>query len=671
MILYSGALASACACTEGSTDGNAHFTEADLDNSVRIEDDFYQHTNGGWIAAHLVPADKSRYGTFDILAEESIDNLRSIVEEVKAKKGAQGTPAQKIGDLYALGMDTARRNADGIKPIEDLLAQVANVDPKNKAEFSVFLANFHKYASAFFAFGRTPDFENSSMNIAELWQSGIGLPDRDYYFDDSEHGKEIIEGYKKLLSTVFNYIGKIDADKKAVSVFEFEKKLAEVMNKKEENRDPIKVCNKYDFDKLADKAPNFDWNTYVKEQGVSPKVINVSQPRYFAAVFDIVDHTDKQVVVDYLTSSLVRSFGSDLTSELENIYFDFYSRQLRGTQELRPLWKRILGSVEDCLGEELGKLYVAKYFPEAAKKRMVDLIEQLRIAFGQRIDNLTWMGDSTKAAAKEKLAAITVKVGYPDKWRDYSKLNIDPNKSYVENLIEVAKFDHMTEMQKIDQPVDKDEWYMTPQTVNAYYMPTSNEIVFPAAILQPPFFYANGDDAVNYGAIGVVIGHEMTHGFDDSGCNFDKEGNLNNWWTESDKAQFDSIAKRLVDHFSSLTVIDDVKGNGQLTLGENIADLGGLNIAHQAFRNTLKGKAEPAPIDGQSAEQRFLLGYSRVWAGDVRPEYLRQQVMTDPHSAGRLRVNGQLPLLDFFYEAYNISETDSMYLPAEKRIVIW
>lgn len=674
-ILLAGVTAGAlCGCGGSASqgDGAARFTEADRDTTVRLEDDFYTATNGGWIARHPIPGDRARYGAFDMLYEESVDHLHAIVLEAKEANAAKGTEAQKIGDLFALGMDTARRDAEGLEPIRKYIDMARAAKYAEPQEFAKTIGTMHMFiASPFFAFGRTPDYENSSMNISELWQTGIGLPDRDYYFDETDNGKSIVAGYKAMVAKVLALAGLDNTESRAEAVYALEKQMAEVMNRKEENRNPQAVCNKTDLAGLKEKAPGFDWDTYFATVGAQVEQINIGQPKFFGAIFGIVGAASPETLSDYLTLKTVLGFNSCLTSELYAITFDFYSRQLSGTEEMRPLWKRILGAVDGCMGEALGQLYVKKHFPETAKKRMVDLVEQLRISFGQRIDQLTWMGDSTKSAAKDKLAAIRVKVGYPDKWKDYSAVEIDPSKSYAENLIGVSLFQHKEEMAKINKPVDKDEWYMTPQTVNAYYNPTGNEIVFPAAILQPPFFYAEGDDAVNYGAIGVVIGHEMTHGFDDQGSQFDKEGNLSNWWSAEDRAKFEEVTNRLVARFDNLVVIDTLKGNGRLTLGENIADLGGLNIAHQAFRNTLAGKAEPAPIDGQTAEQRFFYGYSRIWAGAIRKEALYQQVMTDPHSTGRLRVNGQLPLLDFFYAAFDVAEGDGMYLKPEDRIVIW
>lgn len=666
-----GALGS-CAPGNGAADGVAHFTAADQDSTVRLEDNFYQASNGGWIAQHPVPGDRARYGAFDMLYEQSIDNLHAIVEEAKDANAPKGSEAQKIGDLFKLGMDTVRRDKEGLEPIKPYIEMARAAKFADAAEFAKTLGTMHVFiANPLFSFGRTPDYENSSVNISELWQAGIGLPDRDYYFDESERGAGIIAEYKAMISKILALAGLDNTEARAEAIFAFEKQLAEAMNTKEENRNPQAICNKKDLAGLKEASKGFDWDTYFATVGADVQTINVGQPKYFGKVFEIAANAEPETLADYLTYKTVNGFSSCLSSELYAIYFDFYGRKLSGAQEMRPLWKRTLGAVEGCMGEALGRLYVQRHFPETAKQRMVDLIEQLRISFGERIDSLTWMSDSTKIAAHDKLAAIRIKVGYPDKWKDYSSLEIDTEKSYAENLVAVSIFEHKREMEKINKPVDKDEWFMTPQTVNAYYNPMGNEIVFPAAILQPPFFYADGDDAVNFGAIGVVIGHEMTHGFDDQGRQFDKEGNLKNWWTETDCQKFEEATSRLVDYFGDVVVIDSLKLNGRLTLGENIADLGGLNIAHQAFHNTLKGKAEPAPIDGQTAEQRFFFGYSRVWAGAIRTEALYTQVQTDPHSPASIRVNSQLPLLDFFYDAFDVKEGDKMYLAPEKRIAIW
>ena len=657
-----------CGCNS-SNDGTAHFTDAEMDPTVSVGDDFYQHTNGGWLTQHPLPDDKSRFGTFDILDEDNNEKLRIVVEEACKNPGAQGSASQKISDLYACGMDTAVRNAEGF---EALIPYIEKIDAvSNDEDFARLVAELQQIGVyPFFLFGSSPDMANSSWTIAEVWQAGIGLPDRDYYFDESDKGREVIEAYKTSLTRYFDAIGKDNATDRTSAVYDFEKRLAEQMNTRLENRDPQALNNKTDLEGFKKKVPGFAWDAYFDACGATIEEINISQLKYFGALGKIIAETPTNVVKDYLTVLLVRGYASKMSDQFIEISFDFYGRTLNGNPEMRPLWKRVLGQVEGALGEQIGQVFVEKYFPASAKHRMEQLIEQLRIAFGQRIDQLTWMGDSTKAAAREKLAAITVKVGYPDKWRDYSGLEIDKSLGFVRNFMNASRFEFQRDIEKINKPVDKSEWHMTPQTVNAYYNPTVNEIVFPAGILQPPFFYADGDDAVNYGAIGVVIGHEMTHGFDDQGRQFDKEGNLKNWWTDTDAEQFKAITARLAEHFSNYEVVDSLHINGELTLGENIADLGGLNISYQALHNAL-GDATPENIDNQTVDQRFLLAYSRIWAGNTRDEFLRKQVLTDPHSPGRFRVNAQLPLFHVFYSAFGITENDGMYLPEDKRITIW
>lgn len=667
----SSLLLSSCGDKCGSADGVAHFNE--FDTTMAPGADFFQYANCGWLQSHPIPGEKSRYNTFDVLNDENLERLKGIVETSMQRKSKAGSNAQKIGDYYALAMDTLRRDREGIQPIQPIIDQIKSMrfDVKDSA-FAADLAYIHMHlGNPFFAFGSTPDSKNSTMNIAILWQDGIGLPNRDYYFDESEKGKEIIQGYKKMVAGFLLLLGEENCEQRAEEIYNFEKKMAEAMNTKVQNRDPQATYNKVSCDELKNKYPDFNWDAYFAGITVVPAEINVGQPRFFDNIFALISKTSASTLRDYMMVNCVNHLSSYLSSEFMMNHFDFYSKQLSGVEEIKPLWKRSLDMVQSRLGQPLGQLFVEKYFTSSAKSRMEVLIENLRAAFGQRIEQLSWMSDSTKCSAKDKLSAITVKVGYPDKWEDYSEAKVDPSLSLVENYINLTYFDALRDVREIGQPVDLDKWYMTPQTVNAYYNPSANEIVFPAGILQPPFFYAEGDDAVNYGAIGVVIGHEMTHGFDDQGRQFDKTGNLADWWTESDAAAFKQAAEKMENRFSNVVVIDDIKCNGALTLGENIADLGGLNIAHQAFLNTLKDNQIDPMVDGQSFDQRFLFAYARIWAGNYREEYLRQQVITDPHANGKYRVNVQLPMLDFFYEAFGVAESDSMYVRPEERIVIW
>lgn len=667
----SSLILSSCGDKSGGADGVAHFNE--FDSTIAPGADFFQYANCGWLQSHPIPGEKSRYNTFDVLNDENLERLKGIVEASMEKKSAMGSNGQKIGDYYALAMDTVRRDTEGIAPIQPIIDRInaMRFDPKDSS-FANDLAYIHMHlGNPFFGFGSTPDSKNSSMNIAVLWQDGLGLPNRDYYFDESEKGKEIVAGYKKMMAHLLHLLGEERCEARADSIYAFEKEMAGWMNTKVQNRDPQATYNKVSQEELKSQYGGFHWEGYFAQIGVTPAEINVGQPRYFGNLFQLISQTPANTLRDYVMVNSVGRLSSYLSTEFMMNRFEFYSKQLGGIQELRPLWKRSLDMVQSKLGQPLGQLFVEKYFTPSAKGRMEELIGNLRTAFGQRIDHLTWMSDSTKASAKDKLSAITVKVGYPDKWEDYSEAKVDPKLSFVENYINLTYFDAMRDVKEIGQPVDREKWYMTPQTVNAYYNPSANEIVFPAGILQPPFFYAEGDDAVNYGAIGVVIGHEMTHGFDDQGRQFDKEGNLADWWTESDAAAFKQAAEKMKNRFSQVVVIDSMKCNGELTLGENIADLGGLNIAYQAFLNTLKDNQVDPMVEGQSFDQRFLFAYARIWAGNYRDEYLRQQVVTDPHANAKYRVNVQLPMLEIFYKAFGVTEKDAMYVAPEERIEIW
>ena len=656
-----------CGGCQTANDGNAHFVEDDMDLSVAPGEDFFQYANGGWLAKHPLPSDKGSHGSFDLLNDDNLQKLKDIVETAQKSGAAKGTSQQKVGDLYSCGMDTAARNADGYNALKPYLADIQSKAKDNLPEL---LVELQKIGSChFFALYAGSDVDNSEINIAKLYQSGLGMPNRNYYFDDSENGQKLQKLYIEMLAKFGKLIGFENAEARAQAVFDFEKLLAEKQNTPEENRDPIKQNNKTKVSELAALYP-FDWEAYLSAWGLDIEIINIAQPKYFSSFGEIIKNADIEVIKDYLTLHLIYDNSNILSSDFEDAEFEFGGRNLLGQKEQKPLWKRVLGNVEGAIGEQVGQVFVEKYFPQSAKDRTRELIEHLRVAFGERIDKLTWMSDSTKAQAKDKLAAITIKIGFPDKWRDFSGLQIDREKGFAANMLEATKFDVAFDIAKIGKPVDHTEWFMLPQMVNAYYDPTSNEIVFPAGILQPPFFYANGDDAVNFGAIGVVIGHEMTHGFDDEGSHYDKFGNLKNWWTQQDREQFDATTSRLASHFSKFVVVDSLHINGELTLGENIADLGGLNIAYQAYHNAVAGKEVPA-IDGQSGDERFIRSYARIWAMNSSDEYLRRQVNIDPHSPGKFRVNAQMCLFEPFYEIFKPSPEDSLYRAPEDRIVIW
>ena len=671
--LFMMSLAAATAlvgCSNAPKGQVASFTGEDMDTTVDPSVDFYKYANGGWIKQHPLPDDKSRFGVFDLMAEENRERLKEIINDVAANKGPQGSVSQKIGDFYASGLDMENRNANGYSSLKPYLEKIAGLTDKSQvpaltAELQLSVCN------PFFNLFPDADAKNSSMCIATLWQGGLGLPDRDYYFEPDDRSKSVREAYVEYLTTLFTLVGNdsLVAAEKAQKVFDFESRLAEVSSTKLENRVPENIYNKMSVDSLKLISPDFAWNVYFEGMQVTVDEVNVSQPKFFAALSQIIADANIDVLKDYMTINLLADAAPYLSDDFVAANFK-YSSTITGVKEMQPLWKRVIGTINGTMGEAVGQLYVEKYFPATAKARMLELVENLRTAFGQRIDNLTWMSDSTKAAAKDKLAAIMVKIGYPDKWKDYSDLQIVEG-DYAANLIAASKFLTREQLNKIGKPVDKSEWFMNPQEVNAYYNPSANEIVFPAGILQPPFFYADGDDAVNYGAIGVVIGHEMTHGFDDMGRKYDKDGNMNNWWTPEDSEKFKATTQRLVDFYNEFIVIDTLRANGELTLGENIADNGGLNIAYQAYSNSRSGKPAPEPIDGFTDDQRFLLAYARVWAGNIRDEQIYLQTKTDPHSLGSLRVNGQMPLFDLFYKSFDIKENSPMYLPEDKRIVIW
>ncbi|MFB6320271.1 M13 family metallopeptidase [Saccharicrinis sp. FJH54] len=649
-----------------------HFTEEDMDLSYTPGQNFYMYTNGGWMANNPLPDDKSRYGAFDMLAEENRERVKGIIEGAAKEQAKEGTIAQQIGDFFASGMDTAAIEAAGLKPVQPYLDMIQNISSKDDLVNAIGKLQELQIYPLFYFYG-SPDSKNSDMMIAEISQHGLGMPDRDYYTDKGEHADKIRAAYKNYIREIWMLNGSSEkgAEQKADEIFALENKLAEISNTRLQNRDPQATYNKVDYAGLKAEYPAMEWDNLFTAMGVAePKEINVSQPHYLTEMSKMLGSEPLNTWKDYLTLHFLRNISRYLPKAYVDASFEFYGKTLSGMPEQEPRWKRVSGATSGALGEAIGQLFVAQYFPPEAKKRMEKLVENLRIAFGERIDQLDWMSDSTKAAAKDKLAAIHVKIGYPNKWRDYSGLKVTKD-SYVENAIRSNELDFKYTADKIGKPVDKDEWHMTPQTVNAYYNPSANEIVFPAAILQPPFFYLNGDDAVNYGAIGVVIGHEMTHGFDDQGRQFDKAGNLNDWWQPADAEKFAKRTKVLAERYDSFIVQDTIHANGELTMGENIADLGGLNIAFQAFENTLKGKAEPEAIDGFTAEQRFFLSYARIWAQNIREAEKLRRVKTDVHSLGEHRVNGPLPNLQAFVNAFNIQEADSMYIPLNMRAKIW
>ena len=645
---------------------------ANMDTTVSAGTDFFRYACGGWNDAHPLTAEYSRYGTFDELFENSQKQLRELIEGLAAQKNNQaGSAAQKIGDLYNMAMDSVTLNKQGAEPVKAMLDKIAGM--KDKSEIVPMMTEmahigigtyFHSYVYA--------DPKNSSLNIFQMGQGGINLGEKEYYLDTDSITQNIREQYKLYIGKLFQLAGfsEADAQQKVADVMEIETAIAKVSRSATELRDPEANYHKMSFDELKKTIAGIDWDAYMKGLGIqAPAELNVEQVEPIQEVARLMNTLPLSKHVSYLEYNLLDAAASCLSDDFVAARFDFYGKVLSGRQVNQPRWKRAVNSVNGMLGELVGEMYVEKYFPAAAKERMVKLVKNLQTALGERIDAQEWMSDSTKIRAHEKLAAFHVKVGYPDKWKDYSKLEIK-NDSYWANVCRASEWGFNDMYSRIGKPVDKDEWLMTPQTVNAYYNPSTNEICFPAAILQPPFFNMEADDAANYGAIGVVIGHEMTHGFDDQGRQFDKDGNLTDWWAPGDADRFKERAQVMVDFFNNIEVLPGLHANGELTLGENLADHGGLNVAYLAFQNATKD-APLGVVDGFTPEQRFFLAYATLWAGNIRDEQIRVYTKSDPHSLGKWRVNGALPHIQAWYDAFHITPSDPLYVAPENRVNVW
>ena len=645
---------------------------ANMDTTVSAGTDFFRYACGGWNDAHPLTAEYSRYGTFDELFENSQTQLRELIEGLAAQKNNQaGSAAQKIGDLYNMAMDSVTLNKQGAEPVKAMLDKIAGL--KDKSEIVPMMTEmahigigtyFHSYVYA--------DPKNSSLNIFQMGQGGINLGEKEYYLDTDSITQNIREQYKLYIGKLFQLAGfsEADAQQKVADVMEIETAIAKVSRSATELRDPEANYHKMSFDELKKTIAGIDWDAYMKGLGIqAPAELNVEQVEPIQEVARLMNTLPLSKHVSYLEYNLLDAAASCLSDDFVAARFDFYGKVLSGRQVNQPRWKRAVNSVNGMLGELVGEMYVEKYFPAAAKERMVKLVKNLQTALGERIDAQEWMSDSTKIRAHEKLAAFHVKVGYPDKWKDYSKLEIK-NDSYWANVCRASEWGFNDMYSRIGKPVDKDEWLMTPQTVNAYYNPSTNEICFPAAILQPPFFNMEADDAANYGAIGVVIGHEMTHGFDDQGRQFDKDGNLTDWWAPGDADRFKERAQVMVDFFNKIEVLPGLQANGELTLGENLADHGGLNVAYLAFQNATKD-APLGVVDGFTPEQRFFLAYATLWAGNIRDEQIRVYTKSDPHSLGKWRVNGALPHIQAWYDAFHITPSDPLYVAPENRVNVW
>ena len=650
----------------------AAINPANMDTTVAAGTDFYEYACGGWIKNNPLKPEYARFGTFDQLLENNQEQLRVLIEELSATPHEAGSVAGKIGALYAMGLDSTKLNADGVAPIKEELAAINAL--ATKSDVSKMVATLHKEGMApFFALFVDADEKNSAMNIVQLYQAGIGMGDRDYYLLEDEGSAKMRDAYRAYINKLFTLAGSSpeQADAAVDAVMKIEKAIAEISYGREDLRDFQKNYNKLAYEDFKQIESPLDWDVYFESMGLAGlKELDAKQINFYKDMNKALQNTTVDEQKYYLAFNLLSAAAPYLSDDFVDADFEFYGKVMSGKQEQQPRWKRSLNTVNGALGEAVGEMYVEKYFPASSKEKMLTLVGNLQTALSERINGLEWMSDTTKAKAQEKLAAFTVKIGYPDKWRDYSGLEIKDD-SYWANVRRSNIFDMAYQLADVDKPVDKSRWHMNPQTVNAYYNPTTNEICFPAAILQPPFFNPDADDAVNYGAIGVVIGHEMTHGFDDQGRNYDKDGNLIDWWTAEDAVRFKERADKLVDQYDQIIVIDTLHANGRFTLGENIADHGGLLVAHQAYLNSLKGKETPAPIDGFTNEQRFFLGYATLWGQNIRPEEIRRRTKIDPHSLGKWRVNAALRNIAPFYAAFDIKEGDPMFMAPADRVVIW
>ena len=661
--------AQAPAAAQGAVHG---VNKADMDMSVRPGDDFYQYAGGGWLKANPMKPEYSSYGVFNDLAETNRKQIRELFENLSKEKHAFGSVGQKVADLYNMAMDSVRLNKEGAAPLQKDLDKVKAFS--KKADFTAFISDQHLYkGNPFFGIGVDTDLKNSDLNVMWLSAGTSGLPDRDYYLNTDADSKKKQEAYRAYLSKIFQLSGykKKEAEKAAKVIYNIEYQFAEAKMSRAEARDYNKLYNIYTIDMLQKDYPAIQWAKYFELMGVKDvKQVILTEPKVMAVAQKLMSTLSEQDIKYYVAGLIIKSSTSVLSDDFVNANFDFYGRLLNGQKEQKARWKRALGFPNSLLGEAVGELYVSKYFAGESKAKMLKLIDNLRKALATRIANLAWMNDTTKINALVKLNSFTVKVGYPDKWRDYSKLTIDPAKSLYDNVAAANYVETLRNLEKFGKPVDKSEWGMTPQTVNAYYNPTTNEICFPAAILQAPFFDVNADDATNYGAIGVVIGHEMTHGFDDQGRNFNADGNMVDWWTAGDSKRFTAAAEKLAAQFDQITVVGDLKANGHLTLGENIADQGGLRISYDAFKTTQQFQ-EGKEIDGFTPAQRFYLSYGRIWAEHMTEEAIYQQTKSDPHSIGRNRVNATLRNIDTWYDAFGVKEGDKMWLAPAERAIVW
>ena len=674
-ILMTMALTSMSLAASAQAELQSGINLGDLDTSVRPADDFYEYACGGWMKKNPLPAAYSRFGSFDRLGEDNNKRINDILAELLNNTYDKGTTEQKLSDLYKLAMDSVRREKDGIQPVMPLIKKLEGA--KTMSQLFAIQLEMAAYGDAeFYRAGLGADEKNATQNILTVAQGGLTLGMKDYYLENDPSTTNIREEYKKHIVRMFQLFGfsKAQATKKMKNIFALELSLAKISKSRTELRDPQASYNKMTLKEFTAKYPRLKLEQVMNAQGLQSKYMQelvVGQPAFMEGANKIVAAMKPAQYRDVMEWGVILDATGYLNTQVREANFEFFGKVMSGRKQDHPAWRRATNQVESYMGQALGKIYVDKHFPAAAKERMTKLIKNLQIALGERIAAQDWMSDSTKVNALLKLNSFYVKVGYPDKWIDMTKLAIDPAKSYYENVKACQKFwndyeiDHMA-----GKPVDVDDWYMNPQTVNAYYNPTTNEICFPAGILQVPFFDMTADDAFNYGAIGVVIGHEMTHGFDDQGRQFDKDGNMHDWWAASDGDQFKARTDKYADFFSAIKVLPDLNANGRLTLGENLADHGGLMVAYAAFKNATKNKSLPV-IDGLTPDQRFFLAYAGVWAGNITEAEIRNRTKSDPHSLGRWRVNGALPHIDAWYEAFGVKEGDKMFIPKDQRLPLW
>ena len=670
-ILASALLMTACATTQSEKqEGVPAIDKTNFDESIVRNDDFYQWATGGWQEKNPLKPEYSRYGSFDVLRENNEIRINDLFNEMTKTEAEFGSVEQKISDLYKMGLDEERLNAEGAEPIRKALDYILSIN--SREELISKIANLHiDGIGAFFYSYPAADLEDSNMTILYMEQGGLGMGNRDYYTE--AENAQLKAGYRTYLSKIFTLAGvEGDIEKMVDNVMAVEDRLAAKHWTNVECRDIVKGYNPYTYEAFKAQYKGVDWDAYFRAMGVRKiEKIVVSQPSSFANTLATLKSASLDELRAYVAAHYISSAASYLSEDFAVVSFEFFGKEMSGTEEIRPRWKRAMSVPNSILSEAVGQMYVAKYFPESEKARVEEMVANIQKAFSKHIEALDWMGQDTKAKAQEKLAAFTVKIGYPNKWKDYSTLTVDPSKSYWANVVEANRWYTADEMSQVGKPVDREKWLMSPQTVNAYYMPTTNEICFPAAILQPPFYNPNADDAVNYGAIGVVIAHEMTHGFDDQGSQFDKDGNMKDWWTAEDRAAFEKKTQVLVDQFNAIEILPGLYADGKFSLGENIADQGGLRLAFTGLTDYAWAEGRPADIDGFTGEQRFYIGYATLWAQNITDKEKENLTKNDVHSLGRNRVNATLRNIQSWYDAFDIKEGDAMYMPVEERVIIW